>query len=230
MIRSPARVCEVFFCYPRFHAVVWHRFAHVLWRRGWCFLGRFVSHISRMFTGIKIHPGARIGQSLLIDHGHGVVIGETAEIGRDVTHYQGVTLGGTSLHEGKRHSNLEDHVIVGTGAQVLGPIIVGEGVRIGSNAVPLKNVPKGATMVGMPARMVGRRKVSEEDFCAYGTPREGLPDPVAQAIDALSGHILELRARIEELKSGRREGEELRPAAAAESRVPRADDQSSIVA
>ncbi|MBI4184682.1 MAG: serine O-acetyltransferase [Proteobacteria bacterium] len=212
---------EVFFCYPGFHAVVWHRLAHALWLRGFCFLGRFASHLGRMLTGIEIHPGAKIGEGLVIDHGAGVVIGETAEVGRNVTLYQGVTLGGTSLHKGKRHPTLEDDVIVGAGAQVLGPITVGAGARIGANAVVIDDVPKGATMVGIPARMVGRRKDSDHDFAAYGTPK-GLPDPVVQAIEGLRGQIVELRGRIEELERAAGEG------AAGEGEGRRAERQTSV--
>jgi serine O-acetyltransferase len=152
-----------------------------------------------MLTGIEIHPGASIGRRLFIDHGTGVVIGETAIIGDDVTLYQGCTLGGTSLHQGKRHPTLEDGVIVGSGAQVLGPFTVGKGARIGANAVVLAEVPPGVTMVGIPARMVMRRAGAEE-FCAYGLPGEDLPDPVARAIDSLRGQVATLLERVEELE------------------------------
>src|SRR5215471_8818298 len=149
---------EVVLCYPGFHALLLHRLAHLLWRRRWLLAGRFVSHIGRMLTGIEIHPGARIGKRLFIDHGMGVVIGETAEIGDDCTLYQGVTLGGTSLTRGeKRHPTLGNNVIVSSGAQVLGPFRVGDGARVGAQAVVLSEVPDGATMVGIPARAVGAR-------------------------------------------------------------------------
>ena len=149
---------EVVFCYPGFHAVLLYRFAHLLWRTGLKLPGRFMSHVGRFFTGIEIHPGALIGRRLFIDHGMGVVIGGTAVIGDDVTLYQGVTLGGTSLERGvKRHPTLEDGVIVGAGASVLGPFTVGRAARIGANAVVVEEVPAGATVVGIPARRVGRR-------------------------------------------------------------------------
>src|SRR5689334_13810274 len=128
---------EVALCYPGFQAVMFHRAAHYFWRRGWLLVGRFLSHCGRVLTGIEIHPGAKIGRRLFIDHGMGVVIGETAEIGDDVTLYQGVTLGGTALHKGKRHPTLDDDVIVGAGAKVLGGFTVGKGARVGSNAVVL---------------------------------------------------------------------------------------------
>src|SRR6201987_201751 len=153
---------EVVLCYPGFHALLYHRFAHFLWRRGWLLAGRFASHIGRVLTGIEIHQGARIGKRVFIDHGMGVVIGETAEIGDDVTLYQGVTLGGTSLTRGaKRHPTLGNGVIVSAHAQVLGPFRVGDGARIGAQAVVLTEVPEGATMVGIPENPVARRGSSE---------------------------------------------------------------------
>src|SRR5437763_12068996 len=151
---------EVVLCYPGFHALLYHRFAHWLWRRGWLLAGRFVSHIGRILTGIEIHPGARIGRRLFIDHGMGVVIGETAEVGDDCTLYNGVTLGGTrpAREQGgqKRHPTLGNDVIVGSGARVLGPMRIGDGARIGAAAAVLKEVPDGATTVGHPARQAGR--------------------------------------------------------------------------
>ena len=161
MARDPAARSrlEVVFCYPGFHAVLIYRLAHGAWRRGFHVLGRWLSHLGRFLTGIEIHPGAELGERLFIDHGMGVVIGETAVIGNDVTLYQGVTLGGTSLKGGKRHPTLQDDVIVGAGAQVLGPITVGQGARIGANAVVLKDVPPCVTMVGIPARPVVGREV-----------------------------------------------------------------------
>lgn len=146
---------EILTCYPGLHAILVHRLAHGLWRRGWYWAGRFVSHLGRLFTGIEIHPGARIGRRVFIDHGFGVVIGETAEIGDDCTIYQGVTLGGTRLYKGeKRHPTLEEGVVVGAGAQILGGFTVGAHARIGSNAVVIKPVPAGATAVGNPARVI----------------------------------------------------------------------------
>lgn len=204
---------EVVLCYPGLHAVLVYRLAHWCWGRGFRLLGRFLSHLGKIFTGIEIHPGARIGRRLFIDHGTGVVIGETAIIGDDVTLYHGVTLGGTSLHKGKRHPTLEDGVIIGSGAQVLGPITVGQGARVGANAVALTDVPPGVTVVGIPARMVMRRpKPGEPEFCAYGLPGEDLPDPVARAMDTLRGQVTELMGRVQELEAelgrGRKGGEE----------------------
>src|SRR5437660_4909904 len=158
--RDPAArsTWEVITCYPGFHALLIHRVAHALWRMKLRWLGRFTSHCSRFLTGIEIHPGAKIGRRVFIDHGMGVVIGETAEVGDDVTLYQGVTLGGTSLTRGaKRHPTIGNGVIVSSGAQVLGPFRVGDGARIGAQAVVLSEVPDGATMVGIPARPGGRR-------------------------------------------------------------------------
>jgi len=190
---------EVVLCYPGFHAMLFHRSAHWLWQHGWLVLARFLSTISRSITGIEIHPGARIGRRLFIDHGVGVVIGETTEIGDDVTLYQGVTLGGTSLQRGKRHPTLGDNVIVGAGAKVLGAFTVGRGARIGANAVVLSDVPKGVTMVGIPARPVMRRG-KEGQFQAYGLDAD-LPDPLVRAIDDLRNEIARLNTRIGELES-----------------------------
>jgi serine O-acetyltransferase len=191
---------EVVLCYPGLHAIMIHRLSHWCWHQGFRVLGRFLSHVGKIFTGIEIHPAATLGERFFIDHGTGVVIGETAVIGADVTLYHGVTLGGTSLHKGKRHPTLEDGVIVGSGAQVLGPITVGKGARIGANAVVLTDVPPGVTMVGIPARMVMRRKESE--FCAYGlSTDEELPDPVARAIDSVRGQVSALVERIQELET-----------------------------
>src|SRR5437660_1518860 len=158
--RDPAArsTWEVLTCYPGLHALQWHKLSHQLWQWGLRWLARFSSHVARFFTGIEIHPGAQIGRRVFIDHGMGIVIGETAEVGDDVTLYQGVTLGGTSLTRGaKRHPTIGNGVIVSSGAQVLGPFRVGDGARIGAQAVVLSEVPDGATMVGIPARPVGRR-------------------------------------------------------------------------
>jgi serine O-acetyltransferase len=194
---------EVVLCYPGFHAILFYRLAHWLWERGWLVLGRFCSHLGRLATGIEIHPGARIGHRLFIDHGMGVVIGETTEIGDDVTLYQGVTLGGTSLHRGKRHPTLGDGVIVGAGAKVLGSFTVGKGARVGANAVVLSEVPEGVAVVGIPARPVGEQKPAPQkppEFLPYGTPCEDLPDPVARALAGLLDEVKGLRARLEELE------------------------------
>jgi serine O-acetyltransferase len=197
---------EVVLCYPGFQSLLFYRVAHWFWARGWRLLGRFVSHLGRCATGIEIHPGARIGRRLFIDHGMGVVIGETAEIGDDCTLYQDVTLGGTSLERGqKRHPTLGNDVIVSAGAQVLGPFRVGDGARIGAQAVVLKEVPDGATMVGIPARPVGRDPgrdtphPPEPIFAPYGFTGE-IPDPIARALNALLDEVTSLRARVGELE------------------------------
>src|SRR5258708_19950984 len=189
---------EVILTYPGFHAVVLHRLAHGAWVRGWRLLGSWIAYFARMISGIEIHPGAQIGRRLFIDHGTGVVIGETAEVGDDVTLYQGVTLGGTALHKGKRHATLENGVIVGAGAKVLGPIVVGSEARIGANAVVLKTVPPGVTMVGIPARQVlPRERGKAPEFAAYGMPTGELPDPVARAIEALLPQLMRPPAPLE---------------------------------
>jgi len=194
---------EVVLCYPGFHALVWHRLAHWLWQHGWLLAGRFVSHLGRVLTGIEIHPGARIGKRVFIDHGMGVVIGETAEVGDDVTLYQGVTLGGTSLTRGaKRHPTIGNGVIVSSGAQVLGPFRVGDGARIGAQAVVLSEVPDGATMVGIPARPVARRGAltqPEPAFQPYAVCGD-IPDPIARALNGLLDEVTTLRARVADLE------------------------------
>jgi serine O-acetyltransferase len=190
---------EVVLCYAGFHALLAHRLNARLWRAGWHTLAAFIANLARAFTGIEIHPGATIGRRLFIDHGTGVVIGETAELGDDVTLYQGVTLGGTSLEPGKRHPTLERGVIVGAGAKILGPITVGANARVGSNAVVLKAVPEGVTVVGIPAKPV-TPKQQPPKFVAYGTPCEDLPDPVARALKSLADEVALLRRRLEALE------------------------------
>jgi serine O-acetyltransferase len=213
MARDPAARSrlEVVLAYPGFHALVYHRLAHGLWRRRWFLLGRLVAHLGRMLTGIDIHPGARIGKRLFIDHGTGLVVGETSEIGDDVTLYQGVTLGGVSPSvdsasqiNRKRHPTIGNGAIVGSGAQVLGPIVVGEGARVGANAVVVADVPAGATVVGIPARVVAPRGGNRE-FVAYGTPRDEASDPVARCLEELTEKIAALQARIVELEARRKE-------------------------
>ena len=208
--RDPAarNAFEVLTCYPGMHAIWIHRFAHILWRNGWKWPARVVSNFGRWLTGIEIHPGARIGRRFFIDHGMGIVIGETAEIGNDVTLYQGVTLGGTSWNAGKRHPTLEDGVVVGAGAKVLGPFTVGAGAKIGSNAVVTKPVPAGATAVGIPGRVIvktddeleARRKAMAEKlgFDAYGVSAD-MPDPVARAIGQLLDHLQAVDGRLEDM-------------------------------
>ena len=218
--RDPAArsTWEVVTCYPGLHAVMWHRLAHAAWLHGFRWAGRFLSHLGRFFTGIEIHPGATLGRRVFIDHGMGVVIGETAEIGDDCTIYQGVTLGGTSLSKGaKRHPTLGKGVIVSAGAKVLGGFIVGDGARVGSNAVLLQAVPAGATAVGIPARIVVKSAdAAREDaaakmgFSAYGVTNGA--DPVSQAMKGLIDNassqehqIALLWQAIEKLSSGARE-------------------------
>ncbi|RMN24327.1 Serine acetyltransferase [Pseudomonas coronafaciens pv. zizaniae] len=206
--RDPAarNAFEVLTCYPGMHAIWLHRFGHILWRNGWKWPARVVSNFGRWMTGIEIHPGARIGRRFFIDHGMGIVIGETAEIGNDVTLYQGVTLGGTSWNAGKRHPTLEDGVVVGAGAKVLGPFTVGAGAKIGSNAVVTKAVPAGATAVGIPGRIIvksddeteARRKAMAEKlgFDAYGVSAD-MPDPIARAIGQMLDHLQAVDGRLE---------------------------------
>jgi serine O-acetyltransferase len=195
---------EVVLCYPGFHSMLFYRVAHWLWSRNWLVLGRFVSHLGRLMTGIEIHPGAKIGRRLFIDHGMGVVIGETAEIGDDVTLYQGVTLGGTSLHHEKRHPTLGNGVIVGSGAQILGGFTVGRDARVGANAVVLAEVPPGVTVVGIPAKPVGAPRPAAaktvSDFLPYGTPCDEIPDPVARVLNGLLDEVQSLRARLQDME------------------------------
>ncbi len=201
--RDPARPTwpETLLCYAGLHAVLFHRLAHWLWTRRLHATGRWVSHLARWLTGIEIHPGARIGRRLFIDHGMGVVIGQTAEIGDDVLIYHGVTLGGLSDRPGKRHPTIGDHVVIGAGAQVLGPIRVGSGARVGSNAVVVAEVPPGATVVGIPARPPVRR-CETQDSGDYGMPRLG-GDPVGEELAALRAEIAELRAALRSVQGER---------------------------
>lgn len=198
---------EVVLCYPGFQVLLFHRMGHWLWQRGWHLAGRFVSHLGRILTAVDIHPGARIGRRLFIDHGIGVVIGETAEIGDDCTIYQGVTLGGTrpSADQAghKRHPTIGNNVIISSNVQVLGPFRVGDGATIGAAAVVLKEVPPGATMIGNPARQITRRQPGEARpaFTPYGVSGEDISDPVARALGSLLDEIATLRARIGELES-----------------------------
>jgi len=203
--RDPAArsTWEVVTCYPGFHALLIHRFAHRLW--GWRlrWLARFLSHVSRFLTGIEIHPGATVGRRVFIDHGMGVVIGETAEIGDDCTLYHGVTLGGTTWNKGKRHPTLGRGVVIGAGAKVLGPIAVGDGARIGSNAVVVKDVPPAATALGIPARVIlGEQDKTREEkaaslgFSAYAVTSKAEDDPLAKAVQGLLDHSVEMDRRI----------------------------------
>ncbi len=203
--RDPAarNTWEVITCYPGFHAMMTHRLAHALWGVGAKWLARFVSHVGRWATGIEIHPGATIGRRFFIDHGMGVVIGETAEIGDDCTLYHGVTLGGTSWNKGKRHPTLGKGVVIGAGAKVLGPITVGAQAKIGSNAVVVKDVPPGATAVGIPARVVESEASSDATngrFAAYAVGRDE-NDPLTGAINELISHSGDTDKRIEDLQA-----------------------------
>lgn len=194
---------EVITCYPGVHALFMHRLAHALWHWRLRWLARFLSYISRFLTGIEIHPGATIGRRFFIDHGMGVVIGETAEIGDDVTLYHAVTLGGTSWNKGKRHPTLANGVVIGAGAKVLGPITVGAGAKVGSNAVVVKDVPAGSTAVGNPARIIepekenARKEQAEKlGFSAYAVVKD-MDDPLAKAIHGLLDHAVETDRRLQ---------------------------------
>jgi len=202
--RDPAarNAWEVFTCYPGFQAIMMHRWAHWCWGNGLKWLGRFISYLARIITGIEIHPGATIGRRVFIDHGFGVVIGETAEVGDDCTIYQGVTLGGTSLHSGtKRHPTLARGVIVGAGAQVLGAFTVGEFAKVGSNAVLLKPLPPGATAVGNPAHIIEKSAEarSAQLFAAYGVTPNG-DDPLSKALHKLINHAAQQDEQLEQIK------------------------------
>jgi serine O-acetyltransferase len=205
--RDPAArsLAEVALLYPGVRALVFHRMAHVLWSAGFKFLGRFVSELGRWLSGIEIHPAAVIGKRLFIDHGTGVVIGETAVIGDDVTLYHGVTLGGVApgdMAQGRRHPHIENNVIIGAGAQVLGGITVGNGARVGANAVVVKDVSPGVTVVGIPAQVVAARTATKLDFLPYGSPCNDLPDPSERALCGLLNEIEALRRRVAELEAG----------------------------
>jgi len=185
---------EVLLTYPGVHAMIAHRFAHALWAAGWKLSARLVSHVTRFLTGIEIHPGAKMGRRVFIDHGMGVVIGETAELGDDVTLYHGVTLGGTSLAKTKRHPTICDHVVIGAGAKVLGPVTIGDHTRIGAGSVVVVDVRAHATVVGVPGRIVAQRGLdSDRATLDHGD----LPDPSLQQIERLYGELDELRRRLE---------------------------------
>ena len=207
---------EVLLCYPGLHAVLFHKLAHGLWRRRFRLLARLTAHLGRFLTGIEIHPAARVGRRLIIDHGMGVVIGETAEIGDDVYLYHQVTLGGTSSELGKRHPTLGNGVIVGAGAKILGAITVGDNARVGANAVVVQAVAANETVVGIPARpverdqtrrQVTRRPIEAGAFMAYGTPCEGTLDPLVCTIEALRAELLALEARVTALQPHSRAGD-----------------------
>jgi serine O-acetyltransferase len=198
--RDPAArsTLEVLLCYPGVHALACHRFAHAIWRRGWKIPARFLSHIARFFTGIEIHPAAKLGPGLFIDHGMGVVIGETAEVGENVTLLQGVTLGGTSLKREKRHPTLGDNVVVGAGAKIIGAFKIGDGSRIGAGSVVVREVPTNSVVVGVPGRVTyrdGQRVAGGIDL-----DQTDLPDPVSKAIEQLIERIRALEDELETVK------------------------------
>jgi serine O-acetyltransferase len=209
MERDPAAHTRlmVFVSYPGLHALIWHRMAHWLWGNRLFILARLVGHFGRWITGIEIHPAALIGRRFVIDHGMGVVIGETAEIGDDVTLYHGVTLGGIApsvdsdtQKQVKRHPTVLDGAIIGSGAQILGPVTIGRNARVGANAVVVKDVPEGVTVVGIPAKPVDAAAVAPDRFAAYGTPTEDTPAREERAIAGLLNEVSVLRRRVEELE------------------------------
>lgn len=210
--RDPAArsTLETVFTCPGFQAILFHRFNHWLWNKKLFLLARMTAHIARFLTGIEIHPGAQIGRRFFIDHGMGIVIGETSEIGDDVSIYHGVTLGGTTWEKGKRHPTLEDNVVVGAGAKILGPITVGAGARIGCNAVVVKDIPPGSTVVGVPGHVVVKKDANDKDanreamakkigFDAYAE-RKDMPDPIQNALDSILDHMHKSDEELEALK------------------------------
>ena len=221
---------EVILNYPGMHAIWIHRLSHKLWCANWKLLARVISTFSRWLTGVEIHPGAKLGRRVFIDHGMGIVVGETAEIGNDVTLYHGVTLGGTSWNAGKRHPTLEDNVVIGAGAQVLGPITIGKGGKVGSNSVVVKDLPANATAVGIPGRIVPDKQTKDESkqredvakkygFDAYAVSHDN-PDPVAKAIGRLLDHVHLMDDRVSDLcKEVNRLGGDICPKSLPELRV-----------
>lgn len=211
--RDPAarNLFEVLVSYPGVHALLFHRLAHRLWHRGWRNLARLASHLARFLTGIEIHPGAVVGRRFFIDHGMGVVIGETSEIGDDVTLYQGVTLGGISLSRKKRHPTVEDCAIIGAGAVVLGPVVVGRNSKIGSGSVVVNDVPENSTVVGVPGKVVEGAGVNRDPVeHQLALDHDRLPDPVSRSLGQLADYVLRLERRVNELdaRQGGREARE----------------------
>lgn len=215
--RDPAArsVLETIFTCPGFQAIVFHRFNHWLWNKKLYFIARLMAHIARFMTGIEIHPGAKIGRRFFIDHGMGIVIGETSEIGDDVSIYHGVTLGGTTWNKGKRHPTLENNVVIGAGAKVLGPITLGTGTRVGCNAVVVKDTPPNATVVGVPGHIVVKRKEEDKDarreamakkigFTAYAESKD-MPDPIQNALESVLDHLHKVENELDELKKKKSE-------------------------
>lgn len=201
--RDPAarNKIEVLTTYPGVHAIIAHRIAHRLWGRGWRYMARVIAFLSRVWTNIDIHPGATIGRRFFIDHGAGVVIGETAEVGDDVTLYHGVTLGGTSWNKGKRHPTLEDGVMVGAGAKILGPVIIGSQARVGANSVVIKDVPVGQTVVGIPGKVVQVREAGKRNPHGIDLDHHLIPDPVGKAISCLMDRINRLEEQLQTVRS-----------------------------
>jgi len=217
--RDPAAksAIETLTACPGLHAILFHRLNHWLWNRGLFLLARILAHLARFLTGVEIHPGASVGRRFFIDHGMGIVIGETAEIGDDCSIYHGVTLGGTTWNKGKRHPTLKNDVIIGAGAKVLGPIILGNCSRVGSNAVVVKDVPDGATVVGIPGHIVARREeeVDEKEaqreamakkigFDAYGASKD-MPDPIQNALDTMLDHMHKVDRELDAMKKQRQD-------------------------
>ena len=211
--RDPAArsVLETVFTCPGFQAILMHRLNHWLWNKKLYLLARMSAHLARFLTGIEIHPGAKIGRRFFIDHGMGIVIGETSEIGDDCSIYHGVTLGGTTWQKGKRHPTLENNVVIGAGAKILGPVNIGTGARIGCNAVVVKDVPVGATVVGVPGHVVVKREDRDKSaqreamakrigFDAYAE-RKDMPDPIQNALDSILDHMHKVDEEINDLKS-----------------------------
>ncbi|GAB6085528.1 serine O-acetyltransferase [Alkaliphilus crotonatoxidans] len=200
--RDPAArtTLEVLLCYPGLHAIILHRISHSLYKRGWVLVPRIISNISRFFTGIEIHPGATIGRRLFIDHGTGVVIGETAEVGDNVTIYQGATLGGTGKEKGKRHPTIGNNVVISCGAKVLGPFKVGDNSKIGAGSVVLKEVPPNCTVVGVPGRVVVKDNVKVSSAYEIDLDQVKLPDPISDDLDTMKQQLQHLLKRIEDLE------------------------------
>lgn len=232
--RDPAAksIMEVLFCYPGLHVLFFYRIAHWLWNQDFFFLGRFLSQLGRFFTGIEIHPGAKIGQGFFIDHGMGVVIGETAEIGDNVTLYHGVTLGGTSLKKEKRHPTLCNNVVVGAGAKILGPVVIGENSKIGSGSVVINTVPPHSTVVGVPGKIVfqaGKKRGIDKEI---DLDWNRLPDPVAKAIECLVERVRDLEGLVDllmkEKKAEERSLSELNVGIDSKNRLLSSDSVDSI--
>lgn len=228
--RDPAarNIFEVLLTYPGVHALINQRIANRLWKKEWRFAARFIAYISRLLTNIDIHPGATIGRRFFIDHGAGVVIGETAEIGNDVTLYHGVTLGGTSWNKGKRHPTLKDGVMVGAGAKVLGPITLGEKVRIGANSVVINDIDAERTVVGIPGKEVSIREAGEMNPYGIDLNHHLIPDPMGKAISCLVSRIEELENQLKHVSHIAHETAQIQECDECESSVVCKTDNSAI--